>query len=197
MSRRIDYYLSLISPWTYLGHDRLADIARDTGAEVRIKPVKLSAIFPKTGGLPLAKRAPERQAYRLVELKRWSKHLNKPLTLHPKFFPADETLAAGMVIAAGEGQQGFALAGAILAAVWAEERNIADEATLLEIAKSVGADGPALLAAAKKPETAARHDANTEEALAAGVFGSPSYLVDGELFWGQDRLDLLAEKLAG
>ena len=94
MTKTIDFYLSLISPWTYLGSGRLEEIARAHGAQVRVKPVDYGAIFPKTGGLPLAKRAPERQAYRLVELQRWSKALGLPLNLHPKFFPAVEQLAA-------------------------------------------------------------------------------------------------------
>ncbi len=198
MARAIDYYFSLISPWTYLGGDRLMEIAREHGAEIRVKPVKLSVIFPKTGGLPLAKRPPERQAYRLVELKRWSAHLGMPLTLHPKYFPTDESKAALMVIAAAaKGQDAAKLAQAFLRACWAEERDLADETTIVEIAGVNGFDGQGLLQAGQSPESAAQYDANTEEALAAGVFGSPSYVADGEVFWGQDRLDLLAAKISG
>lgn len=197
MPRAIDYYFSLISPWTYLGGDRLTAIAQKTGAKIRIKPVKLSVIFPKTGGLPLTKRPPERQAYRLVELKRWSAYLGMPLTLHPKYFPADESKAAGMVIAAAaKGQDAGKLAQAFLRGVWAEERDLADETTIVEIAGVNGLDGQDLLQAGQTPNNTAQYDANTEEALAAGVFGSPSYVVDGEVFWGQDRLDLLAAKLS-
>ena len=100
MTRTIDYYYSLISPWTYLGAARFAEIAERHGATVRHKPISLAKIFPESGGLPLAKRAPQRQAYRLMELERWRDHLGVPLNLHPKHFPADETTAAHMVTAA-------------------------------------------------------------------------------------------------
>jgi carboxymethylenebutenolidase len=198
MTKNIDYYLSLISPWTYLGSVRLEEIARAHGAEVRVKPVDYGTIFPKTGGLPLAKRAPERQAYRLVELERWSKALGLPLNLHPQFFPAAEQLAACTVLAAAETDGApLKLAHAILRAVWVEERNIADAATLEAIADATGHSGINLMARACEPETLESYRALTEEALERGVFGAPTYVLDGEPFWGQDRLDFLDKALAG
>ncbi len=198
MTKIIDYYFSLNSPWTYMGGPRLAEIAKRHGAEVRVKPVKLGVIFPQTGGLPLPKRAPVRQDYRLVELKRWSRFLDLPLTLHPAFFPAAEDLAAGCVIAAGQtGGDPLGLSQAILRAVWAEDRNMADETTLSEIVQASGHDAQAMFAKAREPGTAETYTAHTEEALARGVFGAPSYIFNDELFWGQDRLDLLDRALAG
>ena len=88
MSKTVDYYFSPISPWTYLGHARFADMAKRHGAAVNVKPADFGKVFPVSGGLPLAKRAPQRQAYRLVELKRFRDHLKLPLNLQPKFFPA-------------------------------------------------------------------------------------------------------------
>ncbi|MFQ5776111.1 MAG: 2-hydroxychromene-2-carboxylate isomerase [Kiloniellaceae bacterium] len=197
MAKVIDYYLSLISPYAYLGSRQLEEIARRRGAEVRVKPVDYSVIFPKTGGLPLAQRAPERQAYRLVELKRWRAYRGLPLNLHPQYFPAPEGLAACLVIAAGEtGGDPLRLAHAILRAVWAEERNIAESGTLEAIARETGHDDPDLMAKALDPDTRARHAQLTQEALERGVFGAPTYVVDGELFWGQDRLDFLDRALA-
>lgn len=197
MTKTIDYYPSLISPWTYLGSARLEQIAQAHGARVRVKPVDFGTIFPKTGGLPLAKRAPERQVYRLVELERWSKALDLPLTLHPEFFPAAEQLAACTVLAAAETDgAALALAHAILRAVWVEERNIADAATLEAIADATGHSGINLVARACEPETLESYRALTEEALERGVFGAPTYIFDGELFWGQDRLDFLDRALA-
>lgn len=197
MTKRIDYYLSLISPFTYLGSKRLAEIAREHGAEVSVKPINLGVIFPKTGGLPLAKRAPERQAYRLAELERWRDHLDMPLNLQPKFFPAPEQLAAGMVIAAGKtGGDPLRLAHAILRAVWAEDRDIADTDTLQAIARETGHDDPNLMTTAQDPDTLATYEAQTEEALSRGVFGAPTYVVDGALFWGQDRLDFVDRALS-
>ncbi len=197
MTKVIDYYLSLNSPYAYLGSQRLEAMARAHGAKVRVKPVSFATIFPKTGGLPLPKRAPARQAYRMVELNRWRKACDMPLNLQPKHFPAPELDAACAVIAAGEtGGKPLELAHAILRAVWAEERDIADRATLEALAMETGHDGPRLMARAADPETRARYEQLTEEALAAGVFGAPTYVLAGELFWGQDRLDFLDRALA-
>lgn len=198
MAKTIDYYFSLNSPWAYLGSRLFEEIAGRHGAEVRVKPVNLGEVFPRTGGLPLPKRAPERQAYRLVELQRWRAFRELPLTLHPAFFPADEALAAGCVTAlAAEGGDALKLAHAILRGVWAEERNMADEAALAEILRENGAEPDALFAKARAAETRAAYEAQTQEAIARGVFGSPSYIYDDVLFWGQDRLEFLERALAG
>jgi len=197
MSKVIDYYLTLISPWAYLGSQRFAEIAARHGAEVRVKPVNFGEIFPRTGGLPLAKRAPERQAYRLMELKRWREHLGVPINIHPKFFPAAEGLAARLVIAAGDtGGKPLELAQAFGKAVWEQERDIADRATCEAIARETGHDAAKLLAKAEEPATQARHTALTEEAVSRGVFGAPSYVYNDEIFWGQDRLEFLDRALA-
>lgn len=195
---RIDLYISLNSPWSFLAMDRLAEIARRHRAQVAVKPVDFGTIFPATGGLPLPKRAPQRQAYRLVELTRWSAHLGVPLTLHPRHFPAPEKLAARFVLAAeATGGRPFALARAILAAVWQQERNIAEVGTLEALAAETGHHPVALAAKAYDPETGFRYEALTAEALERGVFGAPSFVTeDGEIFWGQDRLDFLDRKLA-
>lgn len=196
MSSHVTYYLGLNSPWAYLGSQRFAEILQNSRASVAVRPIDLGQVFPKTGGLPLAKRAPERQAYRLVELQRWREARNLPLNLHPAYFPAPEGTAARMVIAADRsGGQPLALAHAILRAVWVEERNIAEVGTLLAIAEETGHHGDSLLAKASDPETARIYEGYTAEALAAGVFGVPTYVVDGELFWGQDRLDFVEARL--
>jgi 2-hydroxychromene-2-carboxylate isomerase len=197
MTKIVDYYFTLTSPWTYLGHRRFVEIARRHGAEIRVKPVDYGVIFPQTGGLPLPKRAPARQAYRLMELKRWRAQLGIELNLHPKFFPAPADAAARVVIAsdrAGGNSEG--LAHAILTAIWTQEKNIADLPTLTEIATAAGQDGAALVAASQEPEAQAAFEAQTQEALARGVFGAPTYLYNDELFWGQDRLELLDRALA-
>lgn len=198
MTKTIDYYFSLNSPWAYLGSRLLEEIAARHGAEVRVKPVNLGEVFPRTGGLPLPKRAPERQAYRLVELQRWRAFRDLPLTQHPAFFPSDETLAAGCVVALGAaGGDALRLAHAVLRGVWVEERNMADEATLAEILRETGAEPEALMAEAREAGTRETYEAYTREAIARGVFGSPSYIYGGELFWGQDRLEFLERALAG
>ncbi len=198
MTLNIDYYLAPQSPWTYLGHSRFADIAAKAGAEVTLLPIDLGKVFPLSGGLPLPKRAPQRQAYRLLELKRFSEALQLPLNLHPKFFPVPGDAAARLIHAAGM-QQGadaaMQLAGDLLRAVWAEDQDINDRATLSALVQRCGLPA-GLLDLAEAPAVQARYDAATQRAIDAGVFGAPSYVIDGELFWGQDRLDFVERRLA-
>ncbi len=198
MPNRIDYYMSLLSPWTYLGDARLIEIAAKHGAEINIKPTNLGRVFPETGGLPLAKRAPARQAYRMQELKRWHDFLGVPINYEPAFFPTNEWPAAGVVIAAKrQGIDCHPLLKGFLTAVWAEERNIADRGTILAIAKECSFNGPALLDEAENdPDIEAIWVSNSNDALEAGVFGAPSYIIGDQLFWGQDRLEFIDRALA-
>jgi 2-hydroxychromene-2-carboxylate isomerase len=191
MEKIVDYYMTPSSPWTYLGHARFGEIAQRHGAVVRVKPVDYGVIFPQSGGLPLPKRAPQRQAYRLVELKRWGMQLGVPITIQPKHFPVNATAASCLVLGAPEAQR-FALAGALLAALWTEEADIADADTLARIAARHGVDdAPAAITAG-----APLFSAMTDEALKRGVFGAPTYVVRDELFWGQDRLEFVDRALA-
>jgi len=195
----IAYFFTPVSPWTYLGHERFRAIAKAADARVEVLPVDYGVIFPASGGLPLARRAPQRQAYRLVELRRFSEWLKVPLNLQPKFFPVDAGPAARLIVAterAAGPPAALTIAGAMMRAVWAEERNIAERETLAALLAENALAG-SLLAESDDPEVAARYEANTQRALAAGVFGAPSYVVDGEIFWGQDRLEFLERRLRG
>jgi 2-hydroxychromene-2-carboxylate isomerase len=194
----VDYYFAPHSPWTYLGHQRFVDLVMSHQAAMNLKPVDLGKVFPVSGGLPLAKRAPQRQAYRLVELKRWRDHLGVPLNLEPKFFPVNPELASLVIIAAGHNKSGVApsLAYDLMRAVWAEERDIADLETVRNIIKAKGVPADELIAQAQSPETKATYEALTKEAMDRGVFGAPTYAFKDELFWGQDRLDFLDRALA-
>ncbi len=199
MAKTIDYYVSLISPWTYLGSQRLEQIAKKHSATVRIFPVDFGTVFAATGGLPLAKRAPERQKYRLMELARWPKHLGVKLNIHPKFFPASEALAAqcAWVLKLEQGDEAaLKLSHAVLRAVWAEDKNIADPVTLKEIIAGLGFDAEALIVKGAAPEMAERRKQESEAAVARGVFGAPSFVYKDEIFWGQDRLEFLDRALA-
>ena len=155
-------------------------------------------MFPISGGLPLGKRAPQRQAYRLVELQRFSDFLHVPLNLKPKYFPVVDAGAARLIIAVGEhdgSDAAMCMAAAVQRAVWAEERNIADDTVLAALLAEC--ELPAQrLEAAQSPDVQALFDVNTQRAIDAGVFGAPSYVIDGELFWGQDRLDFVERRLA-
>jgi carboxymethylenebutenolidase len=194
----VDYYFAPNSPWTYLGHQRFWDIARAAGANINVLPVDLGGkVFPVSGGQPLAKRAPQRQAYRLVELKRFSQWLDAPLNLSPAYFPVHADDAARLIIAADlkyGTDASMRLAGAVLRGVWAEERNIDDEATLAALL--AGCDLPAsVLADSHTQAVADRYIDDSQRAIEAGVFGAPSYVIDGEIFWGQDRLDFVERRL--
>jgi 2-hydroxychromene-2-carboxylate isomerase len=198
MAATIDYYVALISPWCYLGSARLKAIAARHGATVRVKPVKVGEVFAKTGGAPLPQRPLERRNYRMQELQRWSRYLGMEMVLQPRNFPCDETQAAYLVIAAQEaGGDALNLATAFGRQLWEEDMNLGDLDALRGTAFLAGVDADALLTAQSEESLAAIHTRNTEEALAAGVFGVPSYVLDGELFWGQDRLDFLDRALGG
>lgn len=198
----VDYFLSLASPWAYLGAARAERVAARHGARLRPWPVDFSVIFPESGGLPLARRAPQRQAYRMMELRRWREVLGVPLVLQPRAFPMDEQRVAAACIALrerhgpGEGDRRcLALSHRVMRALWAEDRDPAEAATFAALAAECGEDGPALLDAA--PGFLDRRADDSRDAVARGVFGAPSFVTpDGEIFWGQDRLDLLDRKLA-
>ena len=199
MQKIVDYYMHPMSPWSLLGHGRLRESCARHNAAVRIKPIDLgNKVFPVSGGLPLAKRAPQRQAYRLVELARWRDFLGLPLNLQPRFAASGPDLAHRWIVAAAEhgAKPALDLAGATLRGRWAGERDIADPATLAEFARDAGLDAAALAERAGAPDIAARLDAITAQAIDAQVFGVPWYVCEGEPFWGQDRLDFLDRKLA-
>lgn len=195
----IDVYISLNSPWSYLGWQRFRGLVARYGLTVAVKPTRFTDVFAVTGGLPLPKRAPERRAYRMMELKRWRDRLGLPIALEPKTFPSDETPGVRLLIAATlQGHDGVRLAEEIGKALWELEQSIAAPDVLAAAAKRAGIDAVAVLASAP-PAAAldAAWDANTAEAIKRGVFGAPSFVLpDGEIFWGQDRLDLLDWRLS-
>lgn len=199
MGRTVDYYFAPQSPWAYLGHQRLVDIVARTGATLRVMPMDLGGkVFPISGGLPLGQRAPQRQAYRLVELRRFSQHLKIPLNLKPQYFPVGGDPAARLIIAADMAHgaaAAMAMAGALLTACWAQDRNMADDAVLAELLQEQKLSA-GLLAQSHSSEVQALYETYTQAAIAAGVFGAPSYVLEGEIFWGQDRLDFLEQALA-
>jgi 2-hydroxychromene-2-carboxylate isomerase len=195
--RSIDYFFSVNSPWTYLGHRLLRDIAARHGAAVRYKPVPLLEVFEATGSLPLPKRPPARQRYRWLELQRWREKRGLPLNLKPKHFPLDPALVNKVIVAVLEsGGDPGDLIGKALSGVWAEELDLNDEAVIRSLVGSCGFAAAAVLAAARSEAVAASYERNGREAIAAGVFGAPAYVLDGEFFWGQDRLELLEDALA-
>src|SRR5256885_12152271 len=196
--KTIFYYFSPQSPWAYMGHLRLIEIAEKHDAAIRVRPIDLGRVFPAAGGLPLAKRPPQRQAYRLLELKRWSEYLNLPLTIQPRFFPVTGDQAPRLIIASlNEGVQvALRLTWALMRAVWTEDRDVADPDTLRDIIGELGLNADALLHHADAGPIQDAYDRYTQEAIGRGVFGVPTYFYRDELFWGQDRLEFLDRALA-
>ncbi|MDQ6628477.1 MAG: 2-hydroxychromene-2-carboxylate isomerase [Pseudomonadota bacterium] len=198
MAHVIDYYFAPPSPWSYLGHERFARIAKAAGATINVLPVDFGRVFPVSGGLPLAKRAPQRQDYRLVELARFSAFLGVPLIPQPRYFPVNGNDAALLIIAVDRldgSEAAMKIAGAIMRGVWAEQCNIADPSVLQAMLDATGLPARRL----EDSQSQAVHDryaADSQRAIDAGVFGAPTYAIDGELFWGQDRLDFVERRLS-
>jgi len=198
MAVTVDYYFAPQSPWTYLGHERFCKLARQYDATVRVLPVDLGGqVFPVSGGLPLSRRAPQRQAYRLLELRRYADWLEVPLNPEPRFFPVSGDDASQLIIAVDERdgtEAALRITGAVLAAVWAKELNIADEKVLMALLAECGLP-PERWDQSHTQAVHERYEEDSRMAIEAGVFGAPSYVVDGEIFWGQDRLDFLERRL--
>src|SRR5262245_667952 len=175
----IDYYLSLNSPWTYMGSALFAEIAKRNGATVNVKPAKFGPIFEKTGGLPLPKRSPERRAYRLMELKRWREVRDIPLILQPKNSPSDDAAATRLVIAAKlQGKDAHKLATELGRALWELDEPMGEPAVIAAAATRAGLDAAAIRAGGSSDAELDRlYDQYTQEALAAGLFGAPSYVL--------------------
>ena len=195
----IDYYASLNSPWTHLGAARIEALAAQHGASLRIYPCDFGTIFAGSGGLPLPKRSPQRQAYRLQELARWRDQLGIPITIRPKHFPHDELPAAACVVAVREtigDAPAIRLAHRVLKALWEEDRNPAEPATLAALIAEAGLDPAEVQRLGADPRWLERRTADTAAALERGVFGAPCYVIGDDIFWGQDRLDFVARRLA-
>ncbi|MFV0281008.1 MAG: 2-hydroxychromene-2-carboxylate isomerase [Rhodoblastus sp.] len=197
MSGTIDYYFTLVSPWAYIGHAAFTAVARKHGAKIVCKPVNLGEVFPQSGGLPLPKRHPLRLAYRIMELQRWREKRGLKFALAPKGWPFNPALAdcaALAIIADGRDPEAYLLAA--FRAAFEKEISLGEAENVARVLQESGhKDAGALIDAAQSPGMLAAYEANSRAALENGVFGSPSYVREGEVFWGQDRIDLLDDAL--
>jgi 2-hydroxychromene-2-carboxylate isomerase len=197
MAGSIDYYFSMVSPWAFIGHASFMDIARRHGLQVNFKPMALGSVFSQTGGLPLNQRHPARQRYRLLELQRWRDKRRLSFNIHPKHWPFDAKTADRLVIAlTAAGRDPDPFMRRAFKGIWEEDRNLGDPLVLAELAEAEGLDSTSLLQAAQGDMAEAIYALNLENAVGVDVFGSPAYVRDGEVFWGQDRLELLEDALA-
>ena len=194
--QNIDYFMSPSSPWTYLGSKLFAQFVSESGRQVNVYPVDFGQIFSVSGGLPLPKRAPQRQAYRLLELKRWKQRRNSTMKIEPSNFPSTKNISSLAIIAVRElGSDALLFSNSILAALWEDDRNIDDPEVIKDICKTGGLNPEEIIDRALSKENEQIFQDNTEYAIRNGIFGAPTYLIDGELFWGQDRFDFVSEKL--
>jgi 2-hydroxychromene-2-carboxylate isomerase len=195
--RQVQYWFSTASPWAWLGSARFAELVRAEELSVEVLPIDLSEVFAATGGTPFQRRSAARQSYRQLELARWSRRLGTPINPEPPFYPVDRGPSSRLLIAGRKaGLNVLPLSHAVLRAIWQENRDIADWAELLAIANGMGFDGASLIEAAQRSEVHEQYLADTGRAVAEQVFGSPTYVVEGERFWGQDRLEMLAERVS-
>ncbi len=196
MTARIDYFFTIISPFTYLGHQAICAVADKHGAELVFRPVNLGEVFATSGALPLPQRPPSRQRYRLLELQRIADMRGLPINLKPAHFPVDPTLAdctIAALVANGENPRDYMFR--LFQAVWVNEENVSDETVLAKYLAESDFGAVAILDRARSDEISAVRAGNTAEAIAAGTLGSPSYVLNGEVFWGQDRIDYVDRAL--
>lgn len=193
----IDYYFWINSDWAYLGADRLESIAARYNIEIRYKPVDLLDVYSRTGGIPLTQRSRERQAYREAELQRWMRRLDMPLNITPRHMCPNGDLASRFTIACDQlGLNVAALYKAVLEAEWCHEQDISDSQVLQSVATKLGLPGERIMQRALGDDVNTVYRQYTDEAVAHGVFGSPTYMFREELYWGQDRLEFLEEAIA-
>ena len=192
----LSVFYGISSPWAYFGAERAAAIARRHDMPLVLRPIR---VIEANGGIPLRTRAEPRQHYHAVELDRWRRFLGIPLNLRPRFYPCRtiETAAQAVIAVQRAGLDAVAFSFAVQRALWAEDRDIADLDTLRAIARDTVGEAAALLVPdPQEPEIVAEWQNNLAAAERLGIFGTPTYVVRGELFWGQDRLDFVDRALA-
>lgn len=199
----LELFYTLSSPWAYFAGPRIDELVRRHGVKLVLKPYDFQAIVPQTGGIPLKTRPEARRSYHALELDRWRQHLGMPLNLEPRYYPKGAPTDPNwnkkpgwMVIAAqNQGLDAQPLSQALLRALWAEEQDTSQAEVRIAVANAAGYDGAALQALENAPETQATYRQYSDEAVAKGIFGSPIFVLDGERFWGQDRIDFVERAL--
>lgn len=192
MTDAIDYYFTCASPFVFLGHQALLEVADKHQKTINFKPFNIADVWAESGAVPIPKRPPVRQRYRLIELQRAAQFRGLEMNIQPRHFPTDPTradLCCAALIGSGQSPAGFL--GAVTRALWTQQQQIADDAVLGDLLSANGHDATAILAAAQQPEAAALRTANSADAVAADAIGAPAYVYRGEVFWGQDRIEYL------
>jgi len=194
----IEYFYSAHSAFAYLGSRRFMEIAAAASRKIVHKPYYLNRAIAGVGSVPTRERPQNHRAYYFRrQIDRWSEHREAPVMEgYPTKHWADMTLANCMLIAAARADaDANSLAHAMLQGHWRDNADLSDRDTLVALARGVDVDPDPLLTAAETPEINAVYEANTDEAIECSVFGSPTYFVDGDMFYGQDHLELVERAL--
>jgi 2-hydroxychromene-2-carboxylate isomerase len=192
MMKRVDFFFDLSSPYSYLASTQLPSLCRRAGAELAYRPMVLHAVFQASGNtMPV--RVPHKARWMGQDLLRWGRHYGVPFRMS-SHFPVNAIKVMRLILV--DGARAQAVTDAAFAAMWAEDRNLADEAVLRDIAAAGGLDVDAAMRAIEEPAIKDRLRANTDEAIARGAFGAPAIFVGEELFWGNDRLHFVEAALS-
>lgn len=197
MIHTVDYYYASISGYAYLGEQRLQQIVDETGSNINYKPINIAKVFESSSTTAPFKQSQQRLNYRLIDMQRTANYLGLPINPKPKYWPTSVVLSSCTIYAAIElGARAHDISFAILKAVYQEEKDIAAPETIRNILQTLNLDAEAIESLANSDRIKAKFEAATQEAIALGVFGSPTYVLDGkELFFGQDRLDVLYKSI--
>ncbi|KQT55121.1 MULTISPECIES: 2-hydroxychromene-2-carboxylate isomerase [unclassified Aureimonas] len=192
----IDYYFTSISPFTYLGHEEIRSVAGRHNAKLAVKPIDLKVIWAVTGHLPLAQRPAMRQDYRIIDMKRVAERRGLPINVRPKFFPADASFADLVTVSlVALDISPLDFMETVFTGVWVRDEDIADRVQIEDYLKRLGLPASEIIERAEAPEAAAIRKANSDAAIAACIPGSPGFVLNGEPFFGQDRIDDLEHAL--
>lgn len=192
----IDYYFAPMSGYAYLGHARLLEIAAEAGAEVRYHPLDMLKVFAAAGSFPPAKYPAVRQTHRKADMGRWAEAFGLPMKTTPAFWPVPMELACATIVATGAlGLDQGVVSGAVLSAVWERNLNIADAEDLASALEGAGLNPNPILTMAATQDMRQASQEETERAIDLGIFGSPTYVIGEDWFFGQDRLQFLHQYL--
>ena len=196
MSDTIDYYFTSISPFAYLGHKKMVEVAKNHGKSINFKPFDLFGVWKVSGAVPPGQRPLVRQRYRKIEIQRIAVMRDTHMNQSPKFFPTDQT-QADLCIAALllDGQDASQFSFEVGRAVWERDLQIADESVLSSLLTECGKDAAAIIELSKTDDAARMREKNTQDAIVADAIGSPAYVYNGEVFWGQERLEHLEQMI--
>lgn len=195
MSQTIEFFFDPASTYSYLAATQIEAFAKAHGTTVSWKPFLLGKAFEATGNkMPAA--IPAKGKYLFKDATLWAKLYKVPFAF-PKNFPLNSVLASRAIIAADQAGQGMPFALAALTGYWAEGADLTQPDTVAAIASKLGLDGAAIVAATAEPAVKDVLRANTEDAIARGVFGAPTFFIGKQMFWGNDRLPLMSAFLKG